>query len=861
MFCGCPPHPFPLKSPRTSWPPDPAAHRPLRTPADVDSRLGRRRPDPPAEAGPSPGRHPAPASPGTPASRPVLCYRWFRRMTRILDRYVLREIVPPFLLALLVFTFMLMMQPIDRNAQALLEKGVSVPVIARMLALLVPQALAVTIPMAFLMGLLVAFGRLSADSEWVALQACGVALFRLLRPVFILAVLAWAATQWVLVDLVPRSNQAFREMEYSVVAARVEGEIKPRIFFDDFPNLVIYARDTSPDGRGWKDVFVADTGQGAAPLVTVAAGGHMLLDRASRAVRLVLEDRVSYRVGTDAAGRAVFEANPSRTLVTDLDPDRVFPRVVPAKGEAEKTVAELRQTIVDLRKQGLPTDRAEYHIHLKFSIPVACFVFALLGLGFGVSPHRGGKLAAFALGSGVIFAYYLVMYQARSLSLGGRFPAALAAWLPNIVLGPIGVAVAWRRARSSGSVFNLRLPALGRLFRRGPERAAGVGGAAPPGATRTWTRARSLPQPGILDRYLATIYLRLQALTFASLLGIFYISEFIDLSDKLFRGSTTAGGLLRYFAFETPQLVYYILPISVLLATLVTVGVLTRSSELVVMRACGVSLYRTALPLLVMAAMSSVLMFGLEEYVLSSSNRRAADLEHRIRFGSPRMVSVLGRQWTAGRNGDIYHYDFFDPGRGELRHFWRYQFDRQSWRLSRITYADSARFDPRSLDRGRGAGTWTCRQGWVRALTTAGGADYSAFSTGTVTMEPADYFGTEPPDAASMTFADLRAYIETMRGSGLNVLPQLVDLHRKVAFPLVTIVMTLLAVPFAVLTGRRGALYGIGVGIVFAIVYWTVNNAFGAVGAAGLMAPALAAWAPNLLFGAGAAFLLLTART
>jgi LPS export ABC transporter permease LptG/LPS export ABC transporter permease LptF len=774
-------------------------------------------------------------------------------MTRILDRYVLREIVPPFLLALLVFTFMLMMQPIDRNAQALLEKGVSVPVIARMLALLVPQALAVTIPMAFLMGLLVAFGRLSADSEWVALQACGVALFRLLRPVLLLALLAWAATQWVLVDLVPRSNQAFREMEYSVVAARVASEIRPRVFFDDFPNLVLYARDTAPDGRGWTDLFVADTGQVAAPQISVAGAGRMILDRASRTVRLVLEDRVSYRMGTDAAGRAVFEVNPSRTLVTELDADRVFPKTVPAKGEAEKTVAELRQTIAELRRDGLPTDRAEYYIHLKFSIPVACFVFALMGLGFGVSPHRGGKLAAFALGSGVIFAYYLVMYQARSFSLGGRFPAALAAWLPNLVLGPVGVAVAWRRARSSGSVFGFGWPALGRRLRWGPKRASLAHAARP--------HARALPGPGILDRYLATTYLRVQALTFASLLGIFYISEFIDLSDKLFRGSTTAGRLLSYFAFETPQLVYYIIPISALLATLVTVGLLTRSSELVVMRACGVSLYRTALPLLVLAAASSVLMFGLEEYVLASSNRRAADLEHQIRFGSPRAVSRFGRQWTAGRNGDIYHYDFFDPGRGELRHFWRYQFDPQSWRLSRITYADSARFDPASIERGRGAGAWTCRQGWVRTLPAGGGADYSAFTTSRVTMEPADYFGTEPPDAASMTFAELRAYIETMRGSGLNVLPQLVDLHRKVAFPLVTIIMTLLAVPFAVLTGRRGALYGIGVGIVFAIVYWTANSAFGAVGSAGLMAPALAAWAPNLLFGAGAAFLLLTVRT
>ncbi len=568
-------------------------------------------------------------------------------------------------------------------------------------------------------------------------------------------------------------------------------------------------------------------------------------------------------MGTDAAGRAVFEANPSRTLSTELDPEQVFPKAVPMKGEPEKTVAELRQSVADLRRQGLPADRPEYYIHLKFSIPAACFVFALLGLGFGASPHRGGKLAAFALGSGVIFAYYLVMYQARSLSLGGRFPAALAAWLPNIVLGPVGAAVAWRRARSSGRGLGLEVPGVGRLVRWGLDRASRVRAATPGGTAGTRPRLRwgRLPQPGILDRYIATTYLRLQVLTFASLLGIFYISEFIDLSDKLFRGSTSAGRLLRYFALETPQLVYYIIPISVLLATLVTVGVLTRTSELIVMRACGVSLYRTALPLLALAAASSVLMFGLEEYVLASSNSRAADLEHRIRFGSPRAVSVLGRQWTAGRNGDIYHYDFFDPRRGELRNFWLYQFDRQHWRITRIVYAASARFDAASARAGQDAGTWTCRQGWVRTLTPAGGADYSAFSTSTVTMEPAGYFGTEPPDAASMTFAELRTYIESMRGSGLNVLPQLVDLHRKLAFPLVTVVMTLLAVPFAVLTGRRGALYGIGVGIVFAIVYWTANNAFGAVGAAGLMAPALAAWAPNLLFGAGAGFLLLTART
>jgi lipopolysaccharide export LptBFGC system permease protein LptF len=88
-----------------------------------------------------------------------------------------------------------------------------------------------------------------------------------------------------------------------------------------------------------------------------------------------------------------------------------------------------------------------------------------------------------------------------------------------------------------------------------------------------------------------------------------------------------------------------------------------------------------------------------------------------------------------------------------------------------------------------------------------------------------------------------------------------VALYKKVSFPLVTLIMTLIAVPFAVMTGRRGALYGIAVGIVLSVVYWITINAFSAVGSAGMLPPLLAAWAPNLLFGAGAAYLLLTART
>jgi LPS export ABC transporter permease LptG/LPS export ABC transporter permease LptF len=785
-------------------------------------------------------------------------------MLRILDRYTLREILPPFMLALLVFTFMLMMGPIEKVAKDLLSKNVEASVIVSMLVLLVPSALAITIPMAFLLGLLVAFGRMSGDSEWVAMQACGVTLLRMLRPVMALAVVCWAATSWVMIDAVPSANQAYREITYRVIAARVETEIKPRIFFSDFPNLVLYARDTAPAGAGWSDVFVADTSKPGPPLISVARRGRMVLDRPQRQVAMILEDRVTYRMATDASGRAEFEQNVSREFRSQLDPEQVFPKAMPIKGEPEKTVAELRQAIAELKKAGEPTDRPEYYIQLKFSIPVACLVFALMGLGFGVSSSRGGKLAAFAMGTGVIFAYYVLMYQARSLSMSGVWPAWFAAWLPNIVLGPVGAWVVYKRARSAGSSFQITVPAVGILKRFLPAREA-------TGAVHTLAQARPalvirfpqfwLPRLGILDRYISRMYLRLQVLTFVSLLGIFYISQFIDLSDKLFGGVTTASLMLQFFVYKTPQFVYYILPLSVLIATLVTVGALTRNSELIVMRACGISLYRTAYPLVALAACSSLLLFGIEEYALAASNNQARDLEHIIRSGRPRPSSILDRRWIAAKNGNIYHYDLFDARHGELVGFWKYEFDQKNWRLSRITFAERIRFDRPVATPDSPSGTWTTGPGWVREIRSDAEPTYAPFASRTLTMELPDYFGAVQPEAASMTYAELSDYIDAMQSAGHNILQYLVDLHRKVAFPFVTIIMTLLAVPFAVTTGRRGALYGIGFGIILSIVYWTANNLFGVVGATGLLAPALAAWAPNLLFGAGAAYLILTVRT
>jgi lipopolysaccharide export system permease protein len=781
-------------------------------------------------------------------------------MFRIIDRYIIRELVLPFLLGLVVFTFLLMIQPLADYSEQLISKGVSWTVVVRVLTTLVPQALAVTIPIALLIGLLIGFGRLSADRESVAFQACGISIYRLLRPVMIVSVAAWAATSWVLISAVPDANQSFREIVYGVISARAENEIKPRVFFEDFPNRILYIGD-APPGGGWREVFLADTSKPEEPTVFAAAGGRLVINRQKRTVDLVLTEGSRHTANLKDPSK--YEVARFSELILGLDPDTVFNVPEILKGDNEMTVPELSARAAELARQHLPTHGPLLALHRKFSIPAACLVFGVIGLALGLQQGRGGKLAAFVPGIGVVFIYYVLEYMGRAMAKGQIVPAWLAVWSPNIVLGAAGFALLLWRARSADRPIRLSIPVRWQFWRPRPGATspdAPSAGTASPRGSRVVVVVRlpnlNLASIRLLDAYVTRLSLKIASLTFVGLLGIFYISTFIDLSDKLFKGQTTGSMLARFFYYQTPQFVFFIIPLTVLIAAMVTVSLLTKNSELVVMQACGISLYRAAAPLVLLASLASGTMFLLQDRVLPYSNRRAAALRHVIRGGSPRTFDVVNRKWLVSHDGSIYNYTYYDPRLRELNGLSIFDFNQSHGGLTRRVYVGEAVFAPETER------VWRSSDGWVREFVE--GYELKAFATfptRDLRLEPPEYFATESPDADRMTYGQLKRYISDLASSGVNVVPQTVALHRKISFPVVTLIMALIAVPFAVTTGRRGALYGVAVGIVLAVVYWTAINIFSAVGSAGMLPPILAAWAPNLLFGAGAAYLLLTART
>jgi len=772
---------------------------------------------------------------------------------RIIDRYVIREVLLPFVIALLVFTFILIVPSMMQYAEAFIAKGVPTSIVLRAMATLLPSSLALSIPSALLIALLIAFGRLSADREFVAMQACGISVARLLRPVALISILGWGATSYVMLEALPDANQAFREIAYKVLAQRAEGEVKPRVFFDEFPDLVLYVRDIPPEG-GWNDLFMADNTPGRPQAVYLVRHGRVILDQVKRKVEMVLEDGTRHVTNADGTYQVIkFDRQ-----VISVSPERAFPRGGPQKGDPEMTIAELKERAAEFERQGLSSHNQIMAIHRKFAIPVACLVFGIIGLALGATNRRDGKLGSFVFGLGVIFAYYIPLTLGPALAKGHLIPPWLAVWAPNIILSAVGAALFLWRSRAADQEFRFSIPRWRQRRSTGPRRTSEPTVVDESSIGRPGLLGRLLPTPTILDRYVTAMYVRVFALCAVGLLALFYISTFIDRSDKVFKGAATWSMMGAYLWYLLPQYVYFVLPMSVLLGSLVTIGVLTKNSELIVMKACGISLYRVAVPMLGAALVAGGTLFALEQTILGESNRKADSIKAVMNGVAPATLDMLTRQWVVGSHGNIYHYNYFDPGNKALLGLSVFEFSNGMRSIARRSYAERARYEPTAAH----ADTWRGEQTWSRELTPSGDTrQFSADPVTQLTLEPPSYFGTRQPEPQFMSYSQLRTYIEQLRTSGFDVIAQQVALERKASFPFVTVIMTLLAVPFAVSAGRRGAMYGVGAGIVIAITYWVAFSVFAALGTGGVVAPTLAAWAPNLLFGAGAAYLLLTVRT
>jgi LPS export ABC transporter permease LptG len=661
-------------------------------------------------------------------------------------------------------------------------------------------------------------------------------------------------------SLIADANQTFREVTFRLMGEKSAGDIKTRVFYEGWPGKVLFVWDTLPGGD-WSGVFMADTSNRTnKPTVVTADRARLVLNQQRREVDLYFPNAQQYVPG---ANQRVYDTASRNDLRISIPAESVFGsgETVLSRGLAEKQIPQLRADIKDKRARGESPHNEIMFLHQMFAFPVACLTFGLLGLTLGLHTRREGKLAGLTLGLAVVFVYYGLHMLGEAGAKGRVLPAEYARWLPNLVLAPLGIWLVRWRSRNAG--FGLRLPLwVSKLVSRRP--ADPVTGEP---TERVIVVIRfphlGLPRPRLLDLYVGGRFLRMVALAFTALLGLYYIGTCIELAEKLFKGQATGRTLALYLWYSTPRIIGDITPIATLVAVLGTIGALTRTSELTVMRACGVSLYRTAMPLIALALVGSGLLFVMEERLMAYANRRADALEDVIRGRPPRTFDVRNRNWTADEKGFIYYYVFFEPQRQMLTGLSVFELASNPYRLVGHRSASRALFRNQPPCPPTAAScTWQGQDGWVQRFPATTDLARESFVTRPIQLPAVSQFmDIKQAESRLTTVRELWDYISRMSSSGVNLAEQRVNLHRKIAFPLVTLVMTFLAVPFGVTTGRKGTLYGIGLAIALAFSYFFLTAFFMAVGATAVLPAALAAWAPNILFMAGAIYLMLTVRT
>lgn len=789
---------------------------------------------------------------------------------RTLDKYVIREVLGPLTLGFLVYTFLLLMQFLFRSADMIIRREVPAAQVGKLLLFTLPNIVVLTIPMALLFGVLVAIGRLAADSELVAMRSNGISLYALARPVLIISALLTVLNGVLMIGALPRGNNALQHLRIDILGSSVTRQVEPRVFYQDWEGLVLYIFEAPQESPYWEGVFVAEDLPTNENQVTVAERGQVRLDEAGDRLVLHLENAVIHKMDFRSPEKyhTTLISNLDRVLVDEYTSQQRS-QAKTSKGVREQTLTELREQVANPALSKELRLATEIEIHKKFSIPAACFVFGLLALPLAYRTGRGSRTSGFAVSIAVILVYYILLTNGEETARVGKLEPWVAMWLPNIVLGAFGLYLLvrrnsdksimwggldqWLRKRSWLNPKNWRGGASGTT-----EQLAETAPASPSASVSTHVVLR-LPRlrlrfPNILDRYVIRLFSSVFALVILSGLSVYIVADMADRMDDILKNDVGFGVVLTYYKYLTLQIVFEIAPIAVLVTTLIVFGILSKSNEVTAIKALGVSLFRIAIPAIVAALVVVAISGFLEARVLPAANARVAQADDTIKGRTAaRSYRRADRQWLFGQGRYIYNYLRYDSASQSLNRLQVFEFDEED-RFTRRLFAENASYL---------GDAWLFENGWVRSFDGGEVLDFQPFVQPVIDAYPEtpDYFESEYKLPKAMPYGELKEYIAELEGSGQAVPELRVELHKKVALPFASLVMVLVALPFSFRLGRRGTLYGIGIGLVLGMVFFALLAFSSTLGETGALPPMLAVWSPSIAFMILSIYLMLGVRS
>jgi LPS export ABC transporter permease LptF/LPS export ABC transporter permease LptG len=792
---------------------------------------------------------------------------WPRANMRLLDKYIGREVASHSILGLAVFTFVFFVPQLVRLMDLVVRHSGGLGTVTLLFLCSLAPVLAFTIPMAVLVGVLIGLGRLSADSEIVAIHASGISMRRLLLPIGVVAagcgLLTLVLTFWI----IPLSWRTLGKLEQKVLSSQVPFAVQPRVFDERFPHFVLYVQDVEAAATRWRGVFLASSAQ-------ASATSNITLAQDAQVVAGPERDQIELHLGSGSTHDYDPHEPDHYSVTTFGKSDIPIDISTSTSGTKTTTFTDAEKSVSGLLADKGPSWRdARVEFHRRIAFPAACLIFALLGVPVGVRPRRGGRAAGLVLTLVLIGGYYFLFVTGAHMAQQGSTAPWAGIWAANIVAAVVGF-IFLRR------IENIRKPnrftaALESIFSRqrtsqrlesdaapirvsnGPISNASAILVAPALKVRQETGAGSaVAFPMLMDMYLVRQFFYYFVVLLAGFVLIFDAFTLFDLLGDISKNRIPALMVLNYFRYLVPLMVYQLAPLASLVATLVTLAVLAKNNEVIAFKASGVSLYRIVLPLTLAGCLIAAGMFLLDDTFLPYANQRQDALRNEIKGRPAQTYFQPTHQWIFGENDKIFNYELFDWERQLFGGLSIFELDPNTFQMRRRVFATRATWEASE-------NAWVLTGGWIRDFNGNKVTRYTPFKVNSLPelTETPSYFRREVRQSAQMNWRQLGQYIASLRRAGFDTSRLSVQWQKKFAFPLIAAIIVFLGAPFAFLVGTRGAVGGLAVAVCIGIVYWATAALFEAMGSVGQLPPLLAGWAPDAIFGFLAVYFFLKMPT
>ncbi len=784
---------------------------------------------------------------------------------RLLSRTIFRENFSSASLGIVLFTSVLFLPLAKSLFEYLVRSSNSPREVLYLFALVLPAALPFAIPLGMLTGTLLTLSRMSADGEVTAMRAAGVPGRRVAPPILAVGFVAMLVTAAASLWLTPWSiGERYRVMA-RLTASQLTADVQPRVFAEQFPNQILYVADVNNPGSGpvseWKHVFLADitpvdkrqvgqTERGDTPLIMLAPEARAVAEVSDNKILLDLENVNAYELGKDAT----YNTETSPAKIMSLEAQRPEEKTNSRPVTEMATFPLYRFAYKSHGGDAVQNRDARRELNQRLALPMACLLLTLAGIPLGITSRRGGKSSAVVLTMVIAFVYYIGMGALNKMALQGTLRPEIAVWIPNAAFMLLGLAMMARLEFPGDRDYLARFLTLLRSLRHAPQQAVPrmIGKL----KTRSWAwRIPVLAQ--VIDIYILMSFVFYFLVLLLTFVLMFHFFQFFTLLSDMIKNNIPMSHMLSYHFFLTPRLVYEFARVAVLVAVLVVFGVMSKNNEVTAFKACGVSSYRLAAPVIVAGLFLSGSLFAFDHYVLPTADRKQDQLYNEIKNKPAQTYLQPDHKWVYGLHDRVYFYQFLIDQ--VMLGVNVYEIDPVHFRLTRHIFADRAKWEP-SL------GKWVFENGWSRDFKGDKVGAYDPFPGATRTFaeleEKPDYFMKEKTQPLQMNFFELRDEIAELKQSGFADTAALeVQLQKKFSAPLAALVLALVAVPWAFSAGNRGGMAGVGISVVIFLIYWGMDQLFEQVGISKQLSPEVAAWSPDAIFALVGLYFVARLRT